>query len=80
MIFLRFPNEATFLAAAAPYTSDEGINIPNLDIIGTIYTDEEDNPQPLPGYHVNMLGPVPQEFRPFVIRRPKHPIRVFAGY
>lgn len=86
MIFLRFPNEATFLAAAASYTVEGNINIPNLDIIGTIYEggewDEEGNvitpPTQLPGYHVNMIGPTPEGFRPFVIRRPKKPYRVFS--
>lgn len=88
MIFLRFPNEATFLAAAAPYTTEAGINIPNLDVIGTIYEggeyDSEGNvitpPTQIPGYHVNTLGPVPVEFRPFVIKPPRSPIRVFAGW
>lgn len=86
MIFLRFPDEATFLAAAAPYTDEEGINIPNLDVIGTIYEggewDAEGNvitpPTQLPGYHVNMLGNVPSEFEPYVIERPENPYRVFA--
>lgn len=87
MIFLRFPNKATFLAAVAPYTDDEGnITIPNLDIIGTIYEggeyDEEGEvitpPAAIPGYHVNMLGDVPPEFEPYVIEAPENPYRVFA--
>ena len=88
MIFLRFPDEATFLAAVAPYTDDEGsITIPNLDIIGTIYEggeyDDEGNvivaPVAIEGYHVNMIGPVPEAFEAFVIERPNSPYRVFAG-
>lgn len=87
MIFLKFPNEATFLASAAPYTDSEvNINLPNLDVIGVIYEggeyDAEGNvitpPTQIPGYHVNMIGPTPEEFRPFVIRRPKKPYRVFS--
>lgn len=85
-IFLRFPNEATFLAAAASYTVEGNINIPNLDIIGVIYEggewDSEGNvitpPTQIPGYHVNMLGDVPPEFQPYVIERPDHPYREFA--
>lgn len=89
MIFLRFPNKAAFLAAAAAYTDDEGnVSLANLDVIGTIYEggeyDDEGNvvtpPTQLPGYHVNMLGPVPAEFRPFVIKPPRSPMRVFAGW
>ena len=88
MIFLHFPNKATFLAAVAPYTDDEGnITVPNIDVIGTIYEggeyDEEGNvitpPQAIPGYHVNMIGPIPEAFEAFVIERPNYPYRVFAG-
>lgn len=87
-IFLRFPDEATFLSAAAPYTDDEGnINLPNLDVIGTIYEGGEYDaegtvispPVAVPGWHVNMAGStVPPEFEPYVIERPEHPYRVFA--
>ena len=89
MIFLRFPNKATFLAAVAPYTDDEGnVSLANLDVIGTIYEggeyDDEGNvvtpPTALPGYHVNLAGEVPHELKSFVIKPPRSPVRVFAGW
>jgi len=92
MIFLRFPDEQTYLSAVAPYMDDEGnvllpgisdisdigeITIPGeQDIDGTIITPSV----LLDGYHVNMLGDVPPEIAEYVIDRPKNPYRVFAGY
>lgn len=84
-IYLRFPDEPTFLTLA-PTDEDGNITLPNIDIIGTIYTageyDDEGDiitpPEPTPGYHVNMLGEVPPEFQPYVIPEPENPYRVFA--
>ena len=65
----------------------------NLDIIGEIYSsygeyefNEEGEsiqispPVKIDGYHVNMLGEVPEAFLPYVIERPTTPNRVFLGY
>lgn len=84
-IFLQFPDEATFLSLA-PKDEEGNITLPNIDIIGTIYTpgeyDDDGNaitpPAPTPGYHVNMLGDVPSEFWEYVIEPPENPYRVFA--
>ena len=87
MIFLRFPDSETFQSLAP--TDDEGnITVPNIDVIGTIYEggeyDEEGNvitpPVAIPGYHVNMLGEAPEAWQPYVIERPNHPHRIFAGH
>ena len=88
MIFLRFPNEQTFLDAIAPYLDDEGnLTLPNIDVIGTIYEggtcDDEGNviepPVALYGWHVNATG-VPDDWREYVIDRPGRPHRIFAGH
>lgn len=87
MIFLRFPDEQTFLATIEPYTDEEGnIGIPNLDVIGLIYDggtyDEEGGvitpPVAIPGYHVNAIT-IPDDWQQYVIDRPNNPHRVFAG-
>ena len=88
MIFLRFPDEQTFLAAVAPYTDGEGgVSIPNLDVVGIIYEggeyDDEGNvitsPVTIDGYHVNALE-IPDEWQEYVIDRPNNPHRIFAGH
>lgn len=126
MIFLKFPDEETFLAkaeeAGLTYTSplDEefqefspsnvepseltgetsrkvhistGSHDYSLDVVGIIYTpgeytfDEETGettevvaPVAHEGYHINMVGRVPENFQEYVIPRPNTPNRVFAGY
>lgn len=85
MIFLRFPDEPTFLSLA-PQDEYGNITVPNIDVIGTIYEggeyDDEGNvitpPVAIPGYHVNMIGDVPEAWQPYVIDRPENPYRVFA--
>lgn len=87
MIFLRFPNEQTFLDVVAPYLDEEGnLTLPNIDVIGTIYEggtyDEEGNvitpPVATEGYHVNALE-IPEDLQEYVIARPDKPHRIFAG-
>lgn len=86
MIFLRFPDEATFLSVI---TKDEegNISLPNIDVVGLIYEGGEygedgeviTEPVAIPGYHVNFIGELPPELDPYVIERPKKPYRIFAG-
>lgn len=65
----------------------------SLDEVGVIYTpgeyirDEETGetievvaPIPHEGYHINMVGSIPEIFQEYVIPRPNTPNRVFAGY
>jgi hypothetical protein len=104
MIFLKFPDEETFLAKAEEsgltYTDESGESHVStgsheysLDIVGIIYTpgeytfDEETGeptevvaPVAHEGYHINMVGRVPENFQEYVIPRPNTPNRVFAGY
>ena len=37
-----------------------------------------DPPTPLPGWHVNFIGDLPQDWEQYVVA-PRHPQRVFAG-
>jgi len=122
MIFLKFPDEQTFLDAikqtnfgyftpvldedSNPTYDEENkqvftdeFNIIKasseyfLDIIGDIYSsfgEYEFNesgeaieifpPVKIDGYHVNMIGAVPEAFEPYVIERPTTPNRVIFGY
>ena len=90
--FLRFPDEYTWLAAAAeagfmvddtllPYTHDHAI-----DVVGTITRGGEYDPETgdvivaptvLAGFHVNYSGDLPSEWEEFLVA-PKQPYRVFA--
>ena len=87
MIFLRFPDEATFLNLA-PKDEEGNITLPNLDVVGIVYEggeyDEEGNvitpPQAIPGYHVNMIDNTPNGWAQYIIERPNNPHRVFAGH
>lgn len=87
MIFLRFPDEQTFLAASAAYRDEDNIlTIPDVDIVGIVYEggayDEEGSvitpPVAIPGYHVNAIT-IPDSWQQYVIDRPNNPHRVFAG-
>ena len=79
-----FTDEFTFVRDSSDY---------NIDIIGEIYSkfaEYEFNESgeaieispavKIDGYHVNMLGEVPESFLPYVIDRPSTPSRVFFGY
>ena len=75
--YLRFPNEATGIAAleaAGLLTEDdEPITASHshaLDVIGTI-------PE-LIGWHVNYIGDLPVEWEQYVVT-PEQPVRVFAS-
>ena len=91
MYFLRFPDESTWLTAAADaglliddtlaaYTHDHAI-----DVVGTItrggeYDDEGAvivAPTVLAGFHVNYSGDLPETWAEFVVE-PAAPYRVFA--
>jgi len=104
MIFLKFPDEETFLAkaeeAGLTYTDESGESHVStgsheysLDVVGIIYTpgeytfDEETGeyefivePVALEGYHINMIGKVPEIFGEYAIQAPATPYRIFAGY
>jgi hypothetical protein len=104
MIFLKFPDEETFLTkaeeAGLTYTNESGethvstgSHEYSLDVVGVIYTpgeytiDEETGdhvevvaPVAIDGYHVNMIGRVPENFQEYVIDAPSTPNRIFAGY
>lgn len=84
--YLRFPNEATGLAAldAAGLLDADGSPITAshthaLNVIGTIYTpgDGLTSPVPLPGWHVNYIGELPEGWAAYAVD-PKQPVRVFA--
>lgn len=89
--FLRFPDEARAIACMGCwYDPENGWGAPRdgwaVDVLGTIYTegeyDAEGNviaaPAPLPGWHLNIMGEVPDKARPFVVE-PTTPRRVFAA-
>ena len=90
--FLRFPDEYTWLAAAAEagfmaddtlvaYTHDRAI-----DVVGTITRGGEYDPETgdvivaptvLAGFHVNYSGDLPPGWEEFLVA-PEQPYRVFA--
>lgn len=87
MIFLRFPNEQTFLDVIAPYLDEENnITLPNIDVIGIIEEggeyDNEGNvitpPVAIEGYHVN-AHEIPDDWQKYVIDRPNNPHRIYMG-
>jgi hypothetical protein len=79
-LYLRFADEAEATAALEGYTG-------SIDVIGVIYkptgvmldTDEGAVPEmaPIPGWHVNTRGPMPEALLPFSVI-PEHPVRVWA--
>ena len=92
-IFLRFPDEATFLATLPADFEQHGetgsplpAGVEAISIVVTLSTggawDEAGNvitpPTVLPGWHVNMLGAVPPEWAAYVVV-PTTPVRVFGG-
>ena len=90
--FLRFPDESTWLTAAADaglmvdgvlaaYTHDRAI-----DVVGTITRGGEYDPETgavivaptvLPGFHVNYSGVLPERWDDYLVT-PAAPYRVFA--
>lgn len=87
---LRFPDEPTARAALAQYVGADGWIVAShahaLDPIGVLYEpgeyDAEGNvivePAPLAGWHVNLVGEVPEAALPYVVA-PGEPMRVWAG-
>jgi hypothetical protein len=88
--YLRFPDEATAKTALACYVDAGGSWITAshehaLDPVGTITTpgtyDEAGNeltaPVAQPGWHVNLIGAVPDAAASYVVD-PASPVRVFA--
>lgn len=74
--FLRFPDEATAVAAleAADLLTEDGDPITAshshaLDVVGVI-------PETV-GWHVNYVGDFPNEWQDFIVT-PEQPVRVFA--
>lgn len=86
-IFLRSDTEQPLrdaLLASGLAFEHEGELLPQGDVVilGTIYRQtgmDGDEPvyEALDGWHVNMLGDVPQELQPFVIPEPGNPYCVF---
>ena len=86
-IYLRFTDEAAFLAACAAAGIEPApeITLPDstsLSVIGTIYdvdTTDPVNPiyTPKAGYHVNILGVLPDDWDAYVIPPPLTPLRTY---
>jgi hypothetical protein len=91
--YLRFPDEKTGMAALDAagllYTDEDGNTSPitashthALDVIGPISlpgtSDELTPPVPLPGWHVNYIGELPEAWEAFMVT-PEQPVRVFAS-
>jgi hypothetical protein len=88
MHYLKFTDEAEFLFEFDSYVDDEeglltsGVGY-DFDVIGIIWedvSDEEEEPQPLDGWHVNWLGELPEALQSYALEEPSNPYRVFAGH
>lgn len=79
-IFLRFPDQAAFLALMPPQDRDDGLpvlppGVTAIEVVGIVRVglveDEEGNvvvpPTALPGWHVNALGEIPADWQPYLI-------------
>ncbi len=90
-IFLRFPDEATFIASLPEGFACHGETgsplpegITHISIVGAIYIggqwDAEgvviEAPTQLPGFHVNALGTLPDAWAQYVVT-PSAPSRTF---
>ena len=89
--FLRFPDESTWLTAAADagfivddtlaaYTHDRAIDVVGAIARGGEYNDEGAvivAPTVLPGFHVNYSGELPDGWDDYLVT-PAAPYRVFA--
>ena len=89
--FLRFPDESTWLTAAADagfivddtlaaYTHDHAIDVVGAIARGGEYDDEGAvivAPTVLPGFHVNYSGELPDGWDDYLVT-PAAPYRVFA--
>lgn len=76
-IFLRFPDEAAFLATMPGFvqSGETGSPLPDgvtaISIVGTVAA--------VPGHHVNALGTIPAAWQQYVIATPATPWRIFGG-
>lgn len=89
-IHFKFPDEATAKTVLAQYVANgqwvTGSHQHALDPIGTLYAapvlDSNGNvttpAQPLPGWHVNLIGTVPAAAVPYLVS-PVTPMRLYAG-
>lgn len=92
-IYLRFPDEAAFLATLPADFEQHGetggplpAGVAAISIVGTISEggelDDAGNvitpPTVKPGWHVNLLGAVPAEWAAYQVT-PVTPVRVFGG-
>lgn len=89
--FLKFANEAEAITVLEAYRNEEGwiqaSHTHALDVIGTLHTPtgkmlkdgdfEYPEMKPLPGFHVNFIGELPDALKPFEIF-PTSPQRIFA--
>ena len=89
--YLKFPTEAEALTALEQYRHEDrwitASHTHALDVVGTIYQPtgniiqgeygEYPEMAPIPGFHVNFIGEVPEAALPFAIT-PENPVRVFA--
>lgn len=71
--YLRFPDEATGMVVLAAYRTEDGDWITAshdhaLDVIGEI--------SEMPGWHVNYIGELPDNWEQYVVT-PEKPVRVF---
>jgi hypothetical protein len=90
--YLRFPDEATGMAALADYRTENGAWITAshshaLDVVGVITIGGEYDPETgdvlvsptvLDGWHVNYMGKLPSEWIVYLVT-PAEPVRVFAA-
>ncbi len=90
--YLRFPDEATGMAALADYRTEDDAWITAshshaLDVVGVITIGGEYDPESgdvlvpptvLDGWHVNYIGELPEDWDAYVVS-PEQPVRVFAG-
>jgi hypothetical protein len=91
--YLKFTDEAQAIEVLANFRQDDAWithkDGTDIDVIGLIFQptgvmlEGEEGPVPemaaLEGYHVNMIGPVPEAVKPHVIPAPQQPVRVFFG-
>jgi hypothetical protein len=90
--YLKFPDEATARAVLADYLIDDEWALAShthaLDPVGAILKptgvklfnndgDEYEEMAPIPGYHINFIGVLPDAAQPYVVE-PTNPVRMFA--
>jgi hypothetical protein len=83
--FLTFTDEAQAKEILADYIDADGNWITggmywSMYVLGVVYppaTEENPNPDPLPGYGINWAGDMPEYLLPFVVEI-ANPVNVFA--